>query len=317
VVTTRKQAWAVRPANRRRRVRLRDVLLALLAVLLAAVMVGHLMVPDVAGLGTALDSFLPWLGLLVVPLALVALAARSRLGVVAVLVPVLVWLGMFGPLLVPRGGGTAQLRVVTQNLAAANPDPAATAAELVRTGADLVAVEEMSDSRPVARVLDRTYRYHVSVGTVGLWSRYRIAGSAPVDLGLGWTRALRAEVETDWGPLAVYAVHLASVRPGVDGERDRTMTRLAAAVKADTAHHVLLAGDLNTASTDRQLRKLVPPLHDAQRDAGSGFGFTWPSAFPLTRPDQLLYRGLTATDAGVVHTTGSDHRAAAAGFRLT
>lgn len=288
----------------------------LAALLVAAVLAAHRAVPDVAGLGTAVDSFLPWLGLAVLPVALYAALARSRSGLLAVAVPVLVWAALFVPYLVPRAGGTPQLRAVTQNLAAGNPDQARTARQLVTTGADLVAVQEL-ESAAAAGVLDRAYRHRLRVGTVGLWSRYPLRGGTPVDLGFGWNRALRAEAVTRWGTVTVYTVHLASVRPGVYAARDRTLGRLADRLAADRSPHLLVLGDLNTATTDRALDRLVPPLHDAARDAGGGLGFTWPAAFPMTRPDQLLYRGLTVTGAGTDHTAGSDHRAARAGFRVS
>lgn len=300
----------------RRGVRVRDVVVVLAALLVAAVLAGHRLLPDRRGVGTVLDSFLPWFGLGVLPVALLAFAFRSRAGVVAVLVPALVWVGMFGGWWLPKGGGERQIRVVTQNINAANPDPARTARQLVDTRADLVAVEEMNDDTAPA-VLDRTFPHEVRVGTVGLWSRFPVRTSRPVDLGLGWNRALRAEVDTTWGVVAVYVVHLASVRPGADSVRDATLLRLADEVRSDDASRLLLLGDLNTASTDRQMRHLVPPLVDAQRDAGYGFGFTWPSRFPATRPDQVLFRGMTATGASVADTDGSDHRAAVADLRVT
>lgn len=301
---------AVRPASG-----LRHVPSVLAALLVAALLAGHRAVPDGRGVGTVLDSFLPWFGLLVVPVALLAWATRSRWGAVALLVPALVWGVMFGPAFGSHGGGRAQFRVVTQNLDAANPAPADTARRIVALHPDLVAIEELSESS-AARVLDDRYRYQVRVGTVGLWSRYPVTHGEPVDLGLGWSRALRADVRTDHGPVRVYVAHLGSIRPGQDGTRDRTLSRLASAVRADRAPHLLLVGDLNTASTDRRMRTLVPPLTDAQRAAGKGLGFTWPATFPMTRPDQVLYRGLSATGASVSDAGGSDHRAAVADLRV-
>ncbi|MEV0840704.1 endonuclease/exonuclease/phosphatase family protein [Actinocatenispora sera] len=304
-----------RTAPRRRPVGLRDVPAVLAALLVTVLLAGHRLVPDGHGAGTALDSFLPWFGLLVVPVALLALATRSRLGALALLLPVVVWAGMFGPVLLPRGGGDGQLRAATQNLDAANPDPTSTVRRLVALHPDLVAVQELAND-DAARLLDDTYPHQLRVGTVGLWSRYPMGDGAPVDLGLGWNRALRADVDTDHGQVRVYVAHLGSIRPGADGSRDRTLTRLADSVRADRSPRLLLLGDLNTATTDRALGQLSPPLTDAQRAAGSGFGFTWPARFPMTRPDQVLYRGLSATDASVADTGGSDHRAALADLRV-
>jgi hypothetical protein len=73
-------------------------------------------------------------------------------------------------------------------------------------------------------------------------------------------------------------------------------SQLADAVRADDASRVLVLGDLNTSTEDRSFAPLSALLRDAQADAGWGFGLTWPSALPVLRPDQVLYRGLTATD---------------------
>ncbi len=305
LVTARYRPWWVR-----------DLPVVLASALVVVLLLGHRLVPDVASLSVVVESFLPWLGLLVLPVGFAALVNRSRAGGIALVAPVLVWVLMFGAAFLPGPSATGEFRAITQNLDAANPRPAATVAALVRTRADLVAVQELS-APAATRALNGAYPHHLTVGTVGLWSRFPLSGGGPVDLDLGWNRALRANVATTWGSVKVYVVHLASVRPGADRARDRTLERLTTQVRSDPAAHLLLLGDLNTASTDRQLGRLVPPLRDAQREAGVGFGFTWPAVFPITRPDQLLYRGLTATSATVSRTGESDHRAASAEFRVT
>jgi vancomycin resistance protein VanJ len=94
------------------------------------------------------------------------------------------------------------------------------------------------------------------------------------------------------------------------------MTALVDRVRADASRQIVVIGDLNTASSDRVLSPLTNLLHDTQSSAGRGPGFTWPSAFPLTRPDHILFRGLTATQSTVVETSGTDHRAITAGLRF-
>jgi vancomycin resistance protein VanJ len=91
-------------------------------------------------------------------------------------------------------------------------------------------------------------------------------------------------------------------------ERDHTLRTLAATVAAVSADRMIVAGDLNTATTDRTLAAFAG-MRDTQTDAGRGFGFTWPSAFPLTRPDHILQRGMTTRRSWVVVAPGSDHRA--------
>ncbi|GAB2945667.1 teicoplanin resistance protein VanJ [Micromonospora polyrhachis] len=296
----------------------RGVLTVTAAVLLALLIVGHRFVPNVYGLGSLVDSAAPVLGAGIPLLALAAVLRRSRLALAMVVIPAAIWAVVFGTAWLPaEGSGPVQFRVASQNLLAGNPDPAATANALVDTKADLVGLQEVADDvhTSVAAVLRDHYPHQVSMSTVELWSRFPIRESVGVDTGLDWTRALRAVVATPTGDVAVYVVHLGSARAGDTSTRDRTVLALAEAVRRDAAERLIVLGDLNTASTDRVIAPLTDLLDDAQVDAGRGLGFTWPAALPVTRPDHVLYRGLTATSAGVVRTPASDHRAVVAGFR--
>lgn len=296
----------------------RGALIIVTALALAAVIAGHGLIPNVRGLGSLVDSVAPFLGIGVPLLALVALLRRSRRALVAVGVPALVWTVLFGAAWLPaRDGGAVQVRVASQNLKAGNPDPAATVSTLASTDADLIGLQEVSGGirGTVAEVLRDDYPHQAFVSTVALWSRFPIRQSVGVDTGLDWTRALRAVVAAPEGDIVVYVVHLGSARAGDTSVRDRTVAALAAQVRADPAERLIVLGDLNTATTDRVIAPLAELLDDAQADAGRGLGFTWPAALPITRPDHVLYRGLTATAAGVVRTPASDHRAVTAGFR--
>jgi vancomycin resistance protein VanJ len=300
--------------------RLRDrrgLIIVVLAVLLVATLLGHRAVPNVRGLGSLLDSVTPLLGLGVPLLAAAALLRRSRRALAAVLLPALIWTALYGGAWLRQAGsaGTTGLRVASQNLRADNPDPAATVAALAATGPDLLALQEFGDDARVTAALRQRYPHRAAVSTVALWSRYPIRDEVGVDTGLGWTRALRAVVATPQGDLVVYVVHLGSARAGNTATRDETVRNLAATLRADAAGRLVVLGDLNTATTDRVFAPLTRLLGDAQADVGRGFGFTWPSALPLTRPDHVLYRGLTPTSAGVLRTPESDHRAVTASFR--
>ncbi|MFF5173448.1 endonuclease/exonuclease/phosphatase family protein [Micromonospora sp. NPDC000089] len=302
---------AGRPAGRR------GLVVVLLALLLAALLAGHRAVPNVRGVGSLLDSVAPLLGLGVPPLVLAALLRRSRRAVVAVLLPTVVWLAAYGGAWLPpaAGAGPAGIRVASQNLRSGNPHPGATIAPIVTAGADLIGLQEVDDGDALPADLKDRYPHRAAVSTVALWSRYPIRNTAGVDTGLGWTRALRAVVAAPGGDLVVYVVHLGSARAGHTASRDETVRSLAATIRADPAPRLVVLGDLNTASTDRVFAPLARLLRDAQAEAGQGFGFTWPARLPVTRPDHVLYRGLTPTSAGVLHTPDSDHRAVTAGFR--
>ena len=290
----------------------------IVAIVTALVIVGHRLVPDVRGVGSLLDSAAPWLGLAVPLLALAALLTRSKFAAIAVVLPLLAWLVAFGSAWLPSGGGTPELRVANQNVDADNANPAATIRNVAAAHADVIGLEEVTaSSAPViATTLSDAYPYHGQESTVQLWSRYPISDFSGVDLGLSWTRALRAEIATPNGAVTVYVVHLASARAGQTATRDSTMDALVDRIRTDTSPRIVMLGDLNTASTDRVLAPLAHLLRDTQAAAGRGLGFTWPSSFPLVRPDHIMTRGMTATQSSVVDTSGSDHRAITAGLRF-
>ncbi|WP_436756939.1 endonuclease/exonuclease/phosphatase family protein [Streptosporangium sp. V21-05] len=283
---------------------------------LALILGGHRLLPELGGFTPVLESLLPWLGVAVPVLLVLALATRSWQVILAALVPATVWGLMFGPtLLRSPPGGPSDLSVATLNVGATNAD-SADAIRSVSEGRDLVAVQELTVGGPAAKVLNDRFPYRYRIATVGLWSRFPIAESRKADIGLDWARALRAVVVTPKGRLTVYVMHLASARPGQTAQRDETLSYARRMIDKDDSEHLLLLGDLNTATTDRKRSGLVPPLSDAQQEAGTGFGFTWPASFPVTRPDHILYRGMVATRAGVERAAGSDHRAAVASLRL-
>ncbi len=312
----------------------RGLVLAALALLLGLIMLLHARITDRRGLGSLVETFLPWFGLLVPVLLAGALWRRSASALTALLLPVVVWLNLFGGLLVDKSHSGGDLTVATHNVGADNPDPVGTARDLVASGADVLALEEITpQAKPVyERELAKAYPHHAVRGTVGLWSKLPLSDTRPVDIATdygpladtkpvdadrGDNRALRTTVATDQGPLAVYVAHLGSVRvlPGdgfSTGGRDRNAQALGEAVAAERNERVVLLGDLNGTVDDRALDGLTSRLRSAQNAAGDGFGFSWPAKFPVARIDHVLVRGVTPASAWVLPTTGSDHRPVAA-----
>jgi vancomycin resistance protein VanJ len=247
-----------------------------------------------------------------------ALLRRSLLALVAVLVPALIWSVMFLPaVLRSPAGGAYDLRVAEQNVYAGNASPAQAAASLAGTGADVIGLEEVTDTTAPAlqSALAARYPYVIRTSTLELWSRYPLGSWSPVYVGLGWTRALHTTVSTPHGSVSLYLAHLDSFRIDSDSTRDAGLADLGAAVRADSSAHVLVLADLNTASTDRHFSDLSP-LADVQAAAG-GLGFTWPSPFPLVRPDHVMVRGIGVAGAWTIAGPGSDHRGTEANLRVT
>ena len=230
------------------------------------------------------------------------------------------------------GGG--DLTVVSHNVGAANPDPVGTARALAASGADVLALQELTEQArgTYEKELAHAFRYHVVQGPVGLWSRLPLTGTRPVDTEMDYgplaktkafdaagTRALRTTVTTERGPLAVYVAHLGSARVNsrvgfATASRDRGAQALAAAVTAERNERVVVLGDLNGTMDDRVFDGLTARLRSAQTEAGHGFGFSWPASLPVARIDQILVRGVEPASSRVLPATGSDHRPVAAGI---
>ncbi|MEU1402446.1 endonuclease/exonuclease/phosphatase family protein [Streptomyces sp. NPDC005728] len=302
----------------------RGLVLAALGLLLALVMLLHSRIPNrVGNLGSLTETFLPWLGLAIPVLLVLGLLRKSATALIAILLPAIVWLNLFGGLLTDKTAGGGDLMVATHNVNADNPDPAATAQDVASSGADLLALEELPASAvPVyEKALASTYKYHAVVGTVGLWSKYPMTGVADVDIKLGWKRAMRATVATPEGPLAVYVAHLPSVRVKMEAgftarQRDKSADALGEAVADEPLQHVVLLGDLNGTMNDRSLNAVTSQLRSTQGAAGSGFGFSWPASFPMARIDQIMVRGIDPESSWTLPRTNSDHLPVAARVKL-
>ncbi|MGP3683307.1 endonuclease/exonuclease/phosphatase family protein [Streptomyces sp. IBSNAI002] len=289
----------------------------------ALLMALHAHLPNGPGnLGSLFQTFLPWTGLSVPLLLAAALIRRSRPAVAAALVPAIVWGFLFTGTLIDKRASGGELTVLSHNVDEGNPDPTGTARALAASGAHVVALEELSAaSTPVyERELASRYPYHSVHLGVGLWSTYPLSGVEPVEI-MPWTRAVRAAVDTPRGPIAVYAVHLASVRVTPDagfttGRRDDSARKLGEALKAEPLPRVLVVGDFNGTDEDSALRPATEGLRSAQQESGAGFGLTWPAAFPMVRIDQILMKGMTPVSSETLPATGSDHLPVTASLRL-
>ncbi|MET8153428.1 endonuclease/exonuclease/phosphatase family protein [Actinoplanes sp. NPDC049668] len=304
--------------------RWRGLLVAALAVLVAALLACHGAVPNTAAhLGSLLETFLPWLGLSIPVLAGLALWRRPAVSLPAVLLALLAWLGLFGGHLLPGRDRAYDVTAVQHNVSDENADPAATVRELLEVRPDLVALEELTPAAlpAYAAAFPPEYPHHTVQGTVGLWSRYPLAGAGPVDIrpqafGADWNRGLRATARTPHGDVAVYVAHLPSVRLGFAGfdcaRRDESAALLGARIAAEPLDRVLLLGDLNNTVHDRGLEPISALLDTAESD----FAFSWPAGAPVARVDQIMGRSLTVTELWALPATGSDHLPIAARIRI-
>lgn len=277
----------------------------------------HQQIPDVAGLGLILDNLAPWLGLGILVLLLMTIAVGGRGTYVALLVPTVVWGVLFGPESLPSAAvdGQNTLVVASQNV---HQDAVTSARALADSGAEVITLQELGEGQIdlVTDALKASHPYFYSVSTVGLWSSYPLSNPEPLDLGLGWDRALRADVETGSGPVRVYAVHAASARPTGHDERDTMLASLADYVEKDPSSKVIAAGDFNATSTDRHFAPVAEQLDDVRYSAW-GLAMTWPrSPFAMLGIDHVMVRGIAGTSLERIPAGDSDHYALRASVDL-
>ncbi|MEV6160315.1 endonuclease/exonuclease/phosphatase family protein [Streptomyces sp. NPDC052052] len=302
----------------------RGIVLALCAVLITLVMLWHSDIPNTIGnLGSLIETFLPWIGLFIPLLLILGLVRRSATALIALVLPVAVWLNGFGGLLTDKSGSGGDLTVATHNVNAGNPDPTGTARQVAGSGADVIALEELPSGKvsTYEAALAARYPYHSVQGTVGLWSKYPLSGTRPVDIKMGWTRAMRSTVKTPQGEVAVYVAHLPSVRIKLHAgftanQRDDSVDALGEAIADEQLDRVVLLGDLNGTMNDRALKAVTSQMRSTQGAAGDGFGFSWPASFPMARIDQIMVRGVEPMSSWTLPATDSDHLPIAARVEL-
>ncbi|MEU5524159.1 endonuclease/exonuclease/phosphatase family protein [Streptomyces sp. NPDC047860] len=308
-----------------RRIWRRGLFLAAVAALLSLVMLAHAQIPNAIGnLGSLVETFLPWLGLLIPVLLVLAVLRKSATALIATILPAAVWLNLFGGLLTDKNAEGGDLTVATHNVNADNPDPSRTARDVASSGADVLALEELKASKVPAyeSALAATYKHHAVVGTVGLWSKYPLSDVRAVDIRLGWQRAMRATVTAPSGRVAVYVAHLPSVRVKMEAgftarQRDKSADALGEAIAAERLPNVVLLGDLNGTMNDRALNAVTSQMRSTQGAVGSGFGFSWPASFPMARIDQILVKGAEPEASWTLPATASDHLPIAARVKVT
>ncbi|MCJ1677618.1 endonuclease/exonuclease/phosphatase family protein [Streptomyces sp. APSN-46.1] len=291
-----------------------------LAALISLVMIFHASLPnDVGNLGSLTETFLPWLGLVVVALLVAAVVRTSATALIAILLTAVVWVNLFGGLATDKSGSGGNLVVATHNVDADNADPRGTAESLAKSGSDVLALTELKAGviPTYEKALADAYKYHATEGTVGVWSKYPLTSSRAVDIKMGWTRAMRTTVKTPQGPVAVFVAHLPSVRVKLNAgftanQRDNSADALGAALAGEPLKKVILLGDLNGTMNDRALSEVTSQMRSTQGAAGDGFGFTWPAQFPMARIDQIMVRGIQPEASWTLPRTGSDHLPTAA-----
>ncbi|MEZ5410570.1 MAG: endonuclease/exonuclease/phosphatase family protein [Acidimicrobiales bacterium] len=235
----------------------------------------------------------------------------------------LAYLGTFGNVRAVIGCGAdspadGDVRIFVQNVYVGQADPAAVAAAMVASGADVAVLVEAWP--PFRDALARqpgvdVFSYRLSVpgfddGEIAVWSRWPLEDATGERLSS--RPFVRAEVQAPAGPFTIGAVHTAA--PTDEREVANWSGGLAALGLIDRSAPIVLAGDFNATIDHAQFRNLLENgWSDVHTTKGCGFDQTWPAGrgigVPVMRLDHVLVSDhfeVKAVELGPAN--GSDHK---------
>ncbi|HZA67117.1 MAG TPA: endonuclease/exonuclease/phosphatase family protein [Geminicoccaceae bacterium] len=266
-------------------------------------------------------------------LCVVALAVRAYPIAAALAVVALVhgwaikdlWLG--GGASAAPGG--VPVRIVSANVLAVNPTPAAVPALVRASDADLVMLVEANRRRwgKALSELAALYPYRAPQALpeggvpVVLFSRLPIVREEVVRAPRGQRPYLLAELTVGGQPLMVVGVHPSSPSPGEphrSRRRNHELDHIAAIVR-DADRPLIVAGDFNSTPWSPHFRDLIAAGGLRNAAGGQGYVPTWPRWFwPALIPiDHVLLKGpLAVTTIRRGRAIGSDHYPIIADLRL-
>lgn len=287
-----------------------------------------------------LYAFLP------LPLAwVVAAVERDRASVGFALVLTVLFAGHWGDRFVPTRAApetsTPDFRVMTYNALGYNPDTSGTLRVVRDVDADVVALQELAPLH--AEALETTfaakYPYRLldarpGVTGCGILSRHplRRIELGPLDK-LPWVGRPMA-VEIDVGDQRVVFVNFHTYAGPMYTQMRENQAHALAEFAAAHAGPLILAGDMNATDQNEAYAIVTRSMHDAWREAGFGFGHTFPGkptpdvggsrpvvlGIPvpmwLVRIDYIFYSdAFVAIEARLgPDDAGSDHRPVVATF---
>lgn len=280
--------------NRTHLPRLGDAACLLYALALVVFFVARVILSEWPAAFALVNSFALFL---FVPLPLVAVWAifrRTRMSLAAAGVALATFAIVFGPLFVPRSTVAASgdaIEVMTFNLGPYVAQPDAVAAAIAAENADIVVVQELTPAsdKAIRATLATRYPYMALEPDErgrGLLSRY------PID-DVTWIQADGEERATLSATITAMGrrIHLFAPHPnppniswlpglplpsGLDtGPQERQLLDIGRRAE-EVAGTVLVMGDFNMTDQTKAYAALTTTLRDAFRDAGWGFGLTFP-----------------------------------------
>ncbi len=277
------------------------------------------------------NNLMPAIILPSVALLLILLLARRWRHAALFIPPAAAVLMLYGGQFLPVSASSHEnpLRMMTFNILGPMSDTDAVEAIIRNSGADLIALQEVNQSTALRfeNTLADIYPYQAAftdgetIRGVGLYSRFPISNARYIPGALGHMRAeisyALGDVEESW---VVYSVH--PPPPGMLGMnttgRSSEIAMLLEQVAQETLP-VILMGDFNMNDQSDDWQRVARHFADSFREAGQGFGPTWPDytgirsflpgLVPLIRIDYIWHSpAFEAVNAwSVPEGGGSDH----------
>ena len=227
-------------------------------------------------------------------------------------------------LVLPGLGGTSSgpsLALMTFNVNSEYEGPATILRHIDAIKPDIVLLQEATWGGPMEGALKTRFPFTESSTQFVIGSRYPILSRTEPEkvLNQGKQRSprfMRYVIDSPIGKLALYSLHPISPRGSMGIARFRgTLHRIRtgeiwagdpesdvvanAALRVSQVHYaaqmasqeslpVLLAGDTNLPGASAALRRELGQFSDAFRDAGWGFGYTYPQKYPWLRLDRVM-----------------------------
>lgn len=227
--------------------------------------------------------------------ALLAALARRAAAWVGVLTVLLLFGAHFGGELTPplpaarADASTPSLTAMTYNVLFTTTDAFPIAASIRRANPDLIGFQELTPSleQALAQEIGALYPHRTRLhpdqclAEVSIWSRHPILAVEEVDPDV-LCRVRPVVIDLDGHPVRAIAVHAwpyvgidrQSVEQGFRWRQEQI--ELVLDMVEDKPEPLILLGDLNATPMSDVYRSLSARLSDAYREAGAGFGHTFP-----------------------------------------
>lgn len=238
----------------------------------------------------ALNALAPYLFLPLPAILLLAFRLRRRETWVGLSLALVLFAYLYGGLFLPRLSAAPangpKLTVMAYNVLGFNMETSAVVEAIRASQADVIALQELNPENAAAiqRELAEVYPYQIlnpqeGVAGSGVISRYPLRPTGEQLLGswIGTPHVL--EVDFDGQPVTLLRFH---AYPGINNVAPReAQARIIAHFASAHPGPFIAAGDFNATDMHVAYRILTEQLQDSWREAGWGFGQTFPGAASL------------------------------------